>query len=90
MMLLEIQLAIFSCVYDIGIDSYYPLSIMLSIAKFVSIKSSISNMWTVTENLYWNLNFVYRTASIFFFLLNKKAFHISDSCKSSKKPCEVG
>lgn len=66
-MLLEIQLAIFSCVYVIGIDSYYPLSIMLSIAKFVSIKSSVSNMWTFTENLYWNLNFVYRAASIFFF-----------------------
>lgn len=75
MMLLEMQLAIFSCVYDIGIDSYYPLSIMLSIAKFVSIKSSISNMWTVTENLYWNLNFVYRAASIFFSFKQKGLSH---------------
>ena len=59
-MLLEIHLATFSCVYDTGTDSYHPISITLYIAKFVSVKSSISNTWTVTENLYWNLKFVCR------------------------------
>lgn len=59
-MLLEIHLATFSCVYDTGSDSYRPISITLSIAKFVSVKSSISNTWTVTENLYWNVKFVCR------------------------------
>lgn len=57
---LEIHLATFSCVYDTGSDSYCPISITLSIAKFVSVKSSISNTRTVTENLYWNVKFVCR------------------------------
>lgn len=35
-----------------GTDSYYPTSITLSIAKFVSIKSSISNTWAVAKILY--------------------------------------
>ena len=33
-------------------DSYCSITVTLSIAKFVSIKSWISNTWTVTENLY--------------------------------------
>lgn len=37
--------AVFSCVYDTRTDSHYSLNIItLSIAKFVSIKSSISNI----------------------------------------------
>lgn len=35
-----------------GTDSYYPISITLSMATFVSIKSSISDMWAVTKNRY--------------------------------------
>lgn len=52
----------FKCVFKAGTDSYYPSGITLSILKFVSIKSLISNicewlqrLFTGTLNLYAQL-----------------------------------
>lgn len=73
--LLEIHLATFSCVYDTRTDSHDPIHLTLSITKFVPIKSSMSNIWTI-ESLYWKLKFVLKAVQIFSSLIERSFIHV--------------